>query len=500
MIEDGNAKAAKAETDAATAYTALGTQACTTSYGVPTDLGGMTLTPGVYCFASSAALTGTLTLDAGGNPNAVWVFQIGSTLTTASASSVQLANSAQFANVYWAVGSSATLGTGSAFDGNILAVASITLNTSATLSGRALAQNGAVTLDSNMVSLCACVGPYAAVTSTVVKTIPVPGKGGPSTVFGATLSPDGQNVWVAGSNGNSSAGFVSLIGVQSLQVGNSAAVGKGPSDISFSFSGGRAFVTNYQGSSLSVLSVKGLTTQQTIDLSQIPLSNPFGMVQAGGQLFVTTQGTSNQGSNNEVGTLAIATPLSIGTAVPFPGQSGRPAFIPAAAASNPGSILIPVFVTGTGPGNGHPTLVVVNPKQNTVSAQISLSSSIGTPEAVVVSPDGLYAYVTLFSPGGGTGGVWVVSLKGHLATKTVIRTCDPENFGEALSKDGKYLLVAGFSQEQVALIDTATDTVDALINVGNNPNAIALASGDSEAFVTNQKDGTVTVVSFAPSL
>ena len=113
----------------------------------------MTLIPGVYCFSSSAQLTGTLTLDAQGDPEARFDFQIGSTLTTASASSVLLINGADGCNVNWQIGSSATLGTNSTFEGNILALTSITLTTGANIvSGRALARNGAVTLDTNSVS------------------------------------------------------------------------------------------------------------------------------------------------------------------------------------------------------------------------------------------------------------------------------------------------------------------------------------------------------------
>ena len=131
------------------------------------NLGGLTLTPGVYFFSSSAQLTGTLTLDAQGDPNALFVFQIGSTLTTASNSSVVFINGGQGNNTFWQVGSSATLGTDTAFTGNILALTSITLNTGANINcGRALARNGAVTLDTNIVSIGPCVngpGPGAAV-------------------------------------------------------------------------------------------------------------------------------------------------------------------------------------------------------------------------------------------------------------------------------------------------------------------------------------------------
>lgn len=144
----GGPVAALAQTDATTAYNALKGQTCNVDL-TGMDLGGRTLTPGVYCFNTSAQLTGDLVLDALGNPLAVWVFQIGSTLTTASASSVAVINSGQAVNVFWQVGSSATLGTGTQFNGNILSDASITLNAGASLIGRVLALNGAVTLDTN---------------------------------------------------------------------------------------------------------------------------------------------------------------------------------------------------------------------------------------------------------------------------------------------------------------------------------------------------------------
>jgi Ice-binding-like len=118
------------------------------------------LTPGVYFFSSSAQLTGTLTLNDQGNPDAEFVFQIGSTLTTASGSSVVTINSGDSpgCNVFWQVGSSATLGTTTAFEGNILALTSITADTGATvLDGRLLARNGAVTLDSNTITVPICV-------------------------------------------------------------------------------------------------------------------------------------------------------------------------------------------------------------------------------------------------------------------------------------------------------------------------------------------------------
>jgi hypothetical protein len=155
VIHSGDGVAQQAEQDVTTAYNALAGRACNHDLtGV--DLGGRTLTAGVYCFSSSAQLTGTLTLDAQGNPDAVFVFQIASTLTTASNASVVVVNGAQPCNAFWQVGSSATLGTTTSLVGSILALTSITLDTGATVAGRALARNGAVTMDTNRVAPVAC--------------------------------------------------------------------------------------------------------------------------------------------------------------------------------------------------------------------------------------------------------------------------------------------------------------------------------------------------------
>jgi len=120
------------------------------------DLVGKTFTAGVYKSTSSLALSGDVTLDAQGDPAAVFIFQISSTLTTGSGSHVVLANGAKACNVFWQVGSSATLGTNSVFKGNILALTSITITTGVNLQGRALARNGAVTLDSDVITGCTC--------------------------------------------------------------------------------------------------------------------------------------------------------------------------------------------------------------------------------------------------------------------------------------------------------------------------------------------------------
>ena len=170
-IHAGDAVAQQAQTDVTTAFNALGSQACDVNL-TGQDLGGLTLTPGVYCFDSSAGLTGALTLNAQGSADSVFVFKIGSALTTASNSSVLMTNSGSACNVFWKVGSSATLGTNTSFQGNILALTSITLNTGANIvCGRALAQTGAVTMDDNNISMSACAAqPTSTATPTYTAT------------------------------------------------------------------------------------------------------------------------------------------------------------------------------------------------------------------------------------------------------------------------------------------------------------------------------------------
>ena len=176
-IHNNDAAAAQAQSDATAAYNGLAGMTVTEDL-TGQDLGGLTLTPGVYQFDTSAQLTGTLTLNGEGNNNALWVFLIGSTLTTASDSGVNVINSGSNDGVsgsndgiFWDVGKSATLGTTTAFEGNILASASITLVTGSTIEcGSALASTGGVTMDTNVINI-GCSG-GGTITNGVVTALP----------------------------------------------------------------------------------------------------------------------------------------------------------------------------------------------------------------------------------------------------------------------------------------------------------------------------------------
>ena len=186
-------------------------------------MGGKTLVPGVYNFSSFAQLTGPLTLNGLGNPNSIFIFNIGSTLTTASASSVTLINGAQGGDVFWKVGSSATLGTTTSFAGNILAQASITLNTGAKITcGAAWARSGAVTLDSNTITVC----PLAALPGTPGGP-PLGPTGVPLLTFLLPSSATGSDISVAnaidtfvGNGGTLPLAFLNLFSLTPSELAN----------------------------------------------------------------------------------------------------------------------------------------------------------------------------------------------------------------------------------------------------------------------------------------
>ncbi len=191
VVHLADAVALEAKTDLVTAYNDASSRALTANTGV--DLGGLTLGPGVYESGGVLGLTGTLTLDAGGDPDAVFIFRSTATLITASDSTVELINGARFCRVFWVVPTSATLGTNSEFVGHIFAEASIEVLTGATVQGQLLAQTGSVTLDANTITngLCAAqTVPGIQITKTASPTALTSGPG--SVTYSYRVTNPGQ--------------------------------------------------------------------------------------------------------------------------------------------------------------------------------------------------------------------------------------------------------------------------------------------------------------------
>ena len=213
-LHAADAVALQAQSDVTTAYNdAAGRTPVVTE---SSDLSGQTLAPGVYQAASALSLNGTVTLNAGGDQSAVFIFQAGSTLITGSSSSVSLIGGAQACNVFWQVGSSATLGTTTSFVGTILALTSASLDTGATLEGRVFASNGAVTLDDNVITQPGCATSTPTTTTptstagTTATTTPTAGSTGGTTSSGSpattgSVSTTGSIVSGEGSSGTGSA-------------------------------------------------------------------------------------------------------------------------------------------------------------------------------------------------------------------------------------------------------------------------------------------------------
>ncbi|MGC5009874.1 ice-binding family protein [Streptosporangium sp. DT93] len=216
-LHAGDTAAAQAQTDLTAAYDAAAAQP--SDAVLPTELGGTTVTPGTYTSAAGTfGITGGVTLDAQGDPDAVFIFRAASTLVTASASTVTLTGGAASRNVFWQVGSSATLGTGSDFAGNVLALTSITATTGVTVDGRLLARNGAVTLDTNTVAVPGVPGPLSI-------SVPATADLGSVRAGAAGLQENLGEVTVTDDRGTSPAAWVVTVSSTNFTTGGGAGAG-----------------------------------------------------------------------------------------------------------------------------------------------------------------------------------------------------------------------------------------------------------------------------------
>jgi hypothetical protein len=307
-LDAGDAAAAAAHTDVATAYA----DAAKRSPAAPVtgDLAGATLSPGVY--AAGAAMTiavgGTLTLDAGGDPNGVFILQAGSTLGTGANSNVTLAGGTQACNVFWQVGSSATLGASSELAGTILASTSISIGDSVTVNGRALARDAAVTLINDTVTVTPCAGSLS-ITAPAVTAFSVKLTGFNQTVHAAL------GAWSVTDATASGAGYSVTASASTPTVnGSTAAAGTGGS-LTLTPATATAAVGNSANTGPVAASAQNLTpTQSTIENAPVGTGQGEWDFAAGsgtagpGALAIVIPGNASAGNYSSTLTFTTAPP------------------------------------------------------------------------------------------------------------------------------------------------------------------------------------------------
>ncbi|HZD23142.1 MAG TPA: hypothetical protein VE569_07030 [Acidimicrobiia bacterium] len=309
--------------------------------------------------------------------------------------------------------------------------------------------------------------------------------------FGDAMAPDGNTLWVANSGTFSEPGAtVTVIDANTFGIESVIPVGGFPEDITFARAGSQAFVTNSTDAAVSVIDAVSRTVTQTVDLAAVPMEFPFGIIatQDSQKLFVTSVAGQRDTSLKNVAVLDNSDPTNVLVAggIDIVGGTGRPALTP------DGRLMVLPFNTGA---EAPPGVAFVNPDTNEILEELMLPT-VGVAPAATVTPDGQFAYVNVFCITGCPGEVWVVDLATR-STVTVIPTPDPSMHGVRASPDGRFVFATNFSLGQVSVINTDTNQIIANVPVGQNPNDIAFTPDGAKAFVTNQGDTTVSVISIS---
>jgi YVTN family beta-propeller protein len=309
--------------------------------------------------------------------------------------------------------------------------------------------------------------------------------------FGAAMKPDGSSLWVANSGTFSPAGHtVTRIDPSTYAIQGTINVGNFPEDIAFTPSGSQAFVTNTSDASVSVINATTNTVTQTVSLSSVPMLFPTGVAVTpdASKVFVTSIAGQQDTSRENIAVLNNSNPanVTIGSTITLTGNTGRPAVTPN------GSQLVAGHNLGA---EAPPGAVFINPANNAILADPRLAE-VGINPGTAITPDGRFSYLTKFSISGGTGKVWVIDNATH-ATVALIPMPDRSMYGMRITPDGRFAFATNFALNQVTVISTATNQIIANVPVGTNPNDIAFTPDSTKAFVTNQGDTTVSVISIS---
>jgi len=302
------------------------------------------------------------------------------------------------------------------------------------------------------------------------------------------VANSGVTPFTSGIRGSSPTGIgntVTIIDVATLQEEpNKITVGMFPEDIAFAHDGLQALVTNSSDNTVSVIDTVTRAVTQTISVAPLGLAFPFGITVSknGTEAFMSTDG---QTTLNSIGVFDIrdADNVKLDGAIAATLFNARMAIRPRSD-----ELLVPSSTSPVGP----PILLVIDPGSRKIKSQVMVPNNTGLPEDIAVTPDGRFAYVTLFDFAGGSGGVWVVDLD-KMETVTIINTGDPNTSGAGMTHDGRFVFATNFGVGSVSVIDTRSNQVVATVPVGNMPNKVAVTLDDRLAFVTNEGDTTVSV-------